>query len=179
MSACESSEISPLAGSASADASIEALVILMARHLILGADVAATKFVRDGQIDDPAREKELLEWAGGMRGRRRQTGAAFFADQIVASEVVQRGLHCYWRRSPEGFPKRSRGPTEEIQPQLDALSKEILSLLPSVPPQSRDQSAAAHALLECLLAASLPLRPLAGIRRAAAHIALQSLIDDG
>jgi chorismate mutase len=159
--------------------SLDALVVLIARRLMLGADVAAVKFIDGGQIDDPVREKEILDWVanrlcGDSVGRH--TAMAFFRDQIVANKVIQRGLHEHWRENPADFPVRWRRLAEEIRPQLDVINRHMLMmLLQSAPPLSEEQVTAARDLLDLKLGAGLLLRPLGGIRGSAARISVRSL----
>lgn len=163
------------------EASLSDLAELIANRLALGADVAAAKFAKGGVIDDPAREMIILDWVaermpGGPAGR--EAGIAFFGDQILASKVVQRGLHTHWRRHPEDFPGRWRGLAEEIRPQMDVINRDMLSLLPSVPRLSREQLDTAAGLLDSGLEGSLPASSLGGTRRTAVGIALRSLGQD-
>jgi chorismate mutase-like protein len=158
---------------------VGALVVLIAKRLELGADVAAAKFTGAGQIDDPVREGEILNWvANELSGCNawREAGVAFFRDQIMANKVIQRGLHNRWRGNPAAFPVRSRRLTAEIRPQLDVINTEMLSLLPSVPHLSCEQLTTADDLIDRKLSASSSLRDFRDIRRAAAHIALRSLV---
>jgi chorismate mutase len=140
--------------------------------------VAAVKFIDETRIDDPLREKEILDWAangstGGSLGR--ETAVAFFQDQIAASKILQRGLHNYWRASPDDFPGRRRHLTEEIRPQLNTINKHMMLLLLSVSHLSRDQLTASSHLLHVKLADNLYLRQLGDIRHEAACAALRSL----
>jgi chorismate mutase len=177
MRASETARALPWAEIASAGVSLDALIVLIAKRLSLGVDVAAAKFARGGQIDDPVREEEILDWVankppGGVGPEAR---VAFFRDQIVANKVIQRGLHDHWRENPADFPARWRGVTEEIRPRLDLVSRHMLLLLPSIPRLSREQLTAAEDLLGLKLSSSPPLRQLGDVRRTAACAALRSL----
>jgi chorismate mutase-like protein len=159
---------------------LDALVVLIARRLVLGADVAAAKFAGGGQIDDPARETEILDWvatrlpSGGVGP---DTGVAFFRDQIVANKIIQHGPHRHWRESPADLPVGGRRLTDEIRPQFDVINRHMLLLLPSAPCLSHGQLTTVGELLGLKLSAHLPLRQLGGIRRAAVRIAVRSLRD--
>ncbi len=95
MTACEPAETLAPPGTASDMASPAALVIVAAKRLILGTDVAAAKFVKGQEIEDPVREREILDRvAGKLNGTESGPGigVAFFRDQIEASKVNQRAL---------------------------------------------------------------------------------------
>ena len=178
MTAYESAEMVSKAGGASAEVSLDALVVLIAKRLMLGADVAVTKFIHGTRIDDPIREKEILDWVanrptGGSRGR--EAAVAFFQDQIVANKILQRGLHNYWRANPDDFPVGRRDLIEEIRPQLNTINNHMMLLLLSIPHLSRDQLTASNHLLDVKLEDNLYLRQLGDIRHEAACVALRSL----
>ena len=96
------------------------IVDLSAPRVLVGDLVAASKYGTDQPIDDPAREKVVLEDAADLA---RQHGAdpaevvAIFEDQIEASKVVQRGLFRDWDAHPD------QAPTE--RPDLDEVREEI------------------------------------------------------
>lgn len=156
---------------------LDTLVVLIAERLALGADVAAAKFVSGGEIDDPVREKEILDRVASEleAGGTGPDGVAFFGDQIVANKVIQRGLLSHWRVNPADFPGRRRGLADEIRPQLDVINKRMLALLPAVAHLPPGRRARAVALLDARLATSLPLRQHRDLRRAAARVAVRSL----
>jgi chorismate mutase-like protein len=167
-----------MAGDAPAEVSLDALVVLIAKRLTLGTDVAAAKFLDETRIDDPVREKQILDWVanrstGGSLGR--ETAVAFFRDQIVANKILQRGLHNYWRAYPDDFPVRRRDLIEEIRPQLNTVNKHMMLLLLSIPHLSRDQLTASSHLLDVRLGDNLYLRQLGDIRHEAAWVALRTL----
>jgi len=160
------------------DISLDAIVVLIAKRLAVAADVAAAKFIGGGQVDDPAREEQILDWVadrvpGG--GAARETEISFFQDQIAANKVIQRGLHGHWRANPRDSPRRWYGLSEEIRPRLNVINRHMLLLLPNVGCLSPDQLTAVNDQLDATLAANPALRQLGDIRREAAHIAVHSL----
>lgn len=99
---------------------LRALVVLFAERLATADLVAAAKWGTSDPIDDPARERVVLDTV------RRQAveigvdpGATvrIFRDQIEANKVVQRGLHRLWAADPAKAPTR--------RPDLDEVRKEI------------------------------------------------------
>ena len=184
MPACESAEMEMLsrARDSSARVPLDALVALIAKRLLLGVHVAAAKFVEGRQIDDPIREKAILDWVvSGPTGDRvgREAAVVFFRDQIVANKILQRGLHSYWHANRDDVPDSRRDLTEDIRPQFDAINKHMLLLLQSIPHLSRDQLTVGNRLLEVRLGANPYLRPLGDTRHEAAHVALRSLRELG
>ncbi|MEK8170031.1 chorismate mutase [Streptomyces sp. M19] len=96
------------------------LADLSARRLLTADLVAAAKWGTDSPIDDPARERQVLDEAARQA---REVGAdpdvtvRIFRDQIEANKVVQRGLYRRWDADP------SQAPTE--RPDLSEVREEI------------------------------------------------------
>ena len=178
MPACEPTRASAATGSVSDRTSLGALVVLAARRLVLGADVAAAKFLSGDPIDDPVREQEILESVQNSLKRaelRHALGIEFFLDQIEANKVIQGGLHQYWGTHPEAFPVRQRHLTAELRPKLDIVNRRMLVLLiymENMPPVRRSHI---DGLFDRRLRTSTALRQVAWLRRDAADIALRSL----
>ncbi|MEU7576225.1 chorismate mutase [Streptomyces sp. NPDC041068] len=101
-------------------ARLRPLADLSAQRLATADLVAAAKYGTDSPIDDPAREKQVLD---AVALRARELGAdpeatvRIFRDQIEANKVVQRGLFRRWDADP------SQAPTE--RPDLAEVRKEI------------------------------------------------------
>jgi chorismate mutase len=154
------------------------LIELAAQRLVVGADVAAAKFASGKRIDDPTREREILNWVAdrlNAAGPRHEICVAFFRDQMAASKVVQRGLHARWRDHPQECPPRRRDLTAEIRPDLDAINEEMLSLLAGTEDLPSLRQGHCAGLFDRVLSASPALAPLRGLRQAAERVALRSL----
>ncbi|MEV5981411.1 chorismate mutase [Streptomyces sp. NPDC052114] len=101
-------------------AQLHPLADLSAQRLATADLVAAAKYGTDSPIDDPAREKQVLD---AVAGQAKELGAdpvatvRIFRDQIEANKVVQRGLFRRWDADP------SQAPTE--RPDLAEVRKEI------------------------------------------------------
>lgn len=110
----------PAAAAHSPYAPLRSLAALSAERAALGDLVAAAKWGTGGPIDDPARERQVLDAVGAQA---RQLGAdpeatvRIFRDQIEASKIVQRGLHRRWAAHP------AQAPTE--RPDLAVVRTEI------------------------------------------------------
>ncbi|MGW2414308.1 chorismate mutase [Streptomyces tubercidicus] len=96
------------------------LAALSAERLATADLVAAAKWGTGSPVDDPAREREVLN---SVAEQARQLGAdpaatvRIFRDQIEANKVVQRGLHRRWDANP------AQAPT--ARPDLGQVCKEI------------------------------------------------------
>ncbi|MFF7655862.1 chorismate mutase [Streptomyces sp. NPDC007983] len=80
---------------------------LSADRVLVADQVAAAKWGTDSPIDDPAREKQVLD---AVAEQAREVGgdpaatSRIFRDQIEASKVVQRGLYRRWQADPSSAP---------------------------------------------------------------------------
>jgi chorismate mutase len=157
---------------------LDALVVVAARRLVLGVDVAAAKFLSGERVDDLVREQEILESTAGKLKRaelRHTLGIEFFRDQIEANKLIQRDLHRYWDEHPDKFPVRHRDLTAELRPQLDLVNRHMLLMLTqmeNIPPVRRSHI---EGLFDRKLKTSTALRELGELSRDAADIALRSL----
>ncbi|GLV77748.1 chorismate mutase [Streptomyces hygroscopicus] len=88
-------------------ASLRPLVELSAERALVADEVAAAKWGTDSPIDDPAREREVLDAVARQAeelGADPVATARIFRDQIEASKVVQRGLYRRWAADPAQAP---------------------------------------------------------------------------
>lgn len=115
----------------SAPASMVALVDVMARRAEIGDTVAAAKWGTTQPIDDPAREKTVLDGAAAKApayGVDPAVAVAVFSDQIAANKVVQYGLFSRWTAHPDQAPT-DRPDLTTVRPILDAITGELLTQL--------------------------------------------------
>jgi chorismate mutase-like protein len=148
----------------------QALATLVDERLLLMPDVARYKWNRKQAIEDPPRERALLD---AIREQAPRYGldparaAAFFAAQIEASKLLQRELFFAWQANGQGDFAVVKDLAAEIRPRLDALNPQLLAALAAVdgtvdrqsfgPLASTALSAAAvQAALEPLLPRNLP-----------------------
>ncbi|HZX03271.1 gamma subclass chorismate mutase AroQ [Kribbella sp.] len=110
---------------------LDGLTELVIQRILVGDDVAASKYFSGKPVDDPVREQQILT---SVRASAAQLGidpdatAAFFQAQIDASKVVQRGLLAYWAAHPDKAP--TSGPDlNVIRQKLDALTTQLLAEL--------------------------------------------------
>ncbi|MFE7270026.1 chorismate mutase [Streptomyces sp. NPDC057623] len=108
------------------------LTDLFAERLLLADKVAAAKYGTDKPIDDPVRERQILDDVAA-----RATGLgldpdgvkAVFRDQIEANKLVQRGLYARWDAHPEEQPMERPDLVKEVRPVLDRITTELLTAL--------------------------------------------------
>jgi len=132
MPAFDSAQASASTGTVSDRVLLDALVVVAARRLVLGVDVAAAKFLSGQRVDDLVREQEILESMASTLKRaelQHPLRIEFFRDQIEANKVIQRSLYRYWSVHPEQFPVRCRHLTAELRPQLDLIDRHMLLIL--------------------------------------------------
>jgi chorismate mutase len=178
MPAFDSTPASASTATASDRVLLGELVVAAAKRLALGVDVAAAKFLSGQQVDDLAREQEILQSMASTLKRselRHPLGIEFFRDQIEANKVIQRGLYRYWSDCPEEFPVRHRQLTAELRPQLDLVNRQMLLALTrmeNMPPVRRSHI---DGLFDRRLRTGTALRQLGELRRDAAEVALRSL----
>ncbi|MBW6438779.1 chorismate mutase [Actinoplanes hulinensis] len=111
---------------------LNALVNLSAERLLLADRVAAAKFGTDQPIEDPVRERQVLDRAAAMAAEAGldATGTvAFFRAQIEAGKAVQRGLFDRWARHPERAPEHRPDLATEVRPHLDRITAAFISRL--------------------------------------------------
>jgi chorismate mutase len=112
--------------------SLVPLTDLAVQRILLSDKVAAAKFGTGRPIDDPVRERQVLDQvttlSTGM-GLDPAAGTRFFRDQIDASKIVQHGLYALWTTHPKLRPADRPDLTTEVRPQLDKITTEVLEQL--------------------------------------------------
>ncbi|AZM58121.1 chorismate mutase [Streptomyces sp. WAC 01529] len=100
------------------------LAELSARRLAAADLVAAAKYGTGSPIDDPAREKQVLE---AVARQARESGGdpeatvRIFRDQIEANKVVQRELFRRWDADPSRAPKE-RPDLAEVREEINRIN---------------------------------------------------------
>ncbi|MFC8073990.1 gamma subclass chorismate mutase AroQ [Streptomyces sp. NPDC057307] len=132
MPAVAQSQPAASASAPSAAHGLTSLTDLFAERLLIADKVSAAKYGTDRPIDDPARERIILDdVAARAVGLGLDPGAvvAVFRDQIEASKVVQRGLYSRWDKHPEERPTQRPDLDKEVRPALDRITTRLLSAL--------------------------------------------------
>ncbi|MEB8342991.1 chorismate mutase, partial [Streptomyces endophyticus] len=116
---------------------LAAITSLATERLALADKVAAAKYGTDAPIDDPARERQILddvaERSAGL-GIDPAFAQSVFRDQIEANKVVQRGLYARWDAHPEQRPTERPDLATEVRPQLDRITTRLLDALGEMAP---------------------------------------------
>ena len=129
--------------SATAASSLGALTELFAERLLLADKVAAAKYGTGSPIDDPVRERQILDdvaaRAAGL-GLDPDSVTAVFRDQIEANKLVQRGLYARWDAHPDERPTERPDLAKEVRPALDLITTRLLAALQETAPVRADAS---------------------------------------
>jgi chorismate mutase len=123
--------------------------------------VAAAKFGTSQPIDDPVREKQVLDTVrtkAAELGLDPENAATFFRAQIEANKFVQRGLYARWTEHPEEVPTRRPDLGTEVRPILDRLTTEILAEL-------KDTERLRRPTLQCEIHATIAERSAVFVHR--------------
>ncbi|HEY2205017.1 MAG TPA: chorismate mutase [Pseudonocardia sp.] len=169
----------PPAAAPPAPASLTALADVAVRRIRVGDTVAAAKFGTGDPIDDPAREQQVQAAAGRRAealGVDPAEAARFFADQIEASKVVQRGLYARWQADPAQRPAGRPDLATEVRPQLDVITDAVLRDLADTAATRHD---ATRCRAELAAAHERAGRPLDALHRQALDVALRTVCPAG
>lgn len=112
--------------------SLTVLTDLFAERLLVADKVAAAKYGTTTPIDDPVREKAILDDVAARAvglGLDPDAVTAVFRDQIQANKLVQRGLYARWDAHPEERPTERPDLVKEVRPVLDRITTQLLTAL--------------------------------------------------
>ena len=108
--------------------SLLALADVAAQRVLLADTVAAAKWGTAAPINDPARERVVLD-AAAAKATRLGVDPVFarvvFTDQIEANKDVQNGLYSQWRAHPDRAPT-TRPDLGLVRPVLDRITDQLL-----------------------------------------------------
>uniref|UniRef100_A0AAU2W499 chorismate mutase n=1 Tax=Streptomyces sp. NBC_00008 TaxID=2903610 RepID=A0AAU2W499_9ACTN len=124
----------PVAPELSGAHGLTPLADLFAERLLIADKVAAAKYGTGRPVDDPARERKILDDAAARAaglGLDPAAVVAVFGDQIEANKLVQRGLYTRWDAHPEERPVHRPDLDKEVRPALDRITTRLLSTLPA------------------------------------------------
>jgi chorismate mutase len=129
------------------DRAFDGLLGLIRTRLELMHDVARYKWAARSPIEDPARERALLDDVaerGRALGLDPAAARSFFAAQIEAAKLIQRADFARWEadhRGPAGDPPDLVG---VLRPRIDALNRDLLAALADARPLLLDRDSAAR-----------------------------------
>ena len=118
-------------------AAVDRLLGVIKERLDVAPEVARTKWNTKSPIDDPIRDKQIIDdvaRAATDYGLDREVASAFFKAQIDASKAVQHALHAEWtaKRQPPFAKVADLG--TDIRPMLDRLTPAMMRVLPEALP---------------------------------------------
>ncbi|MEU9893051.1 chorismate mutase [Streptomyces phaeochromogenes] len=133
----------PTSATAVRSSGLGTLTELFAERLLLADKVAAAKYGTESPIDDPVRERQILDdvaaRAAGL-GLDPDSVTAVFRDQIEANKLVQRGLYARWDAHPDERPTERPDLAKEVRPALDLITTRLLAALQETAPVRADAS---------------------------------------
>ncbi|MFD0344237.1 gamma subclass chorismate mutase AroQ [Streptomyces sp. NPDC127117] len=118
---------------------LHAVAELSARRLATGDLVAAAKWGTGSPVDDPVRERQVLDSAAaraGKLGADPRLTRLVFRDQIEANKAVQRGLHRLWRDHPSEAPA-ARPRLDDVRKEVDRLNEALVRAVADSAPYRR------------------------------------------
>jgi len=108
------------------------LLQLMSQRLLLAPAVAQSKWNSGGAIDDPVRERQILQALAKQAqayGVDEARAVVFFQTQFDAGKLWQRELHAQWRAQRQPAFATAPDLAGTVRPQLDALTPQLLTTL--------------------------------------------------
>ena len=108
------------------------LVEVSARRLLIGEQVALSKWDSGAAVEDPAREAVVISDAvkmGESKGLEQSFVSNFFKAQIEANKVVQYSLLADWHRSGSAPHHAAIDLAKTIRPQLDEIQISLVTEL--------------------------------------------------
>ncbi|MFB9836242.1 gamma subclass chorismate mutase AroQ [Actinoallomurus acaciae] len=154
---------------------------IVARRILLADKVAQAKFGTGDPIDDPVRERSLVEAVAHrarFAGIGPDAGVRFFRAQIEANKIVQRGLHRLWADNPGLRPHDRPDLDADVRPRLDEITVEMLHQLKLTEAARRTAAPCSVETLEAGLPADLRVR-LDALHREALAVALRPICCPG
>ncbi|KAL3102775.1 hypothetical protein niasHT_021442 [Heterodera trifolii] len=102
------------------------------KRLMLAKDVVSYKYLNSKPIDDPKREKDLLEKVleqGQKAGIGNNYGEEFFQDQMDANKMIQKGYEKEWNKKKSSPPEKVPDLLVETRPKVTAATEEMILAL--------------------------------------------------
>lgn len=118
---------------------VERLLVLIEQRLEVAPMVARAKWNSGAPIDDPVREKQILDGlmqtldaAGKLDDESKSFMRRFFQSQFDAGKILQHSLHTQWRK--EKLPPFAQVPDlkRDIRPILDRLTPQMIAAVTPV-----------------------------------------------
>jgi chorismate mutase len=130
-----SASMSPNPDTSSQAGPLVTMTDIAAQRVQLADTVAAAKWGTDSPINDPVREKAVLDAVAAKSaqlGIDPKAAQAVFTDQIEANKAVQYGLYSRWSAHPDQAPT-TRPDLSQVRPTLDRITDQLFAELRATP----------------------------------------------
>lgn len=128
-----SASMSPNPDTSSQAGPLVTMTDIAAQRVQLADTVAAAKWGTDSPINDPVREKAVLDAVAAKSaqlGIDPKAAQAVFTDQIEANKAVQYGLYSRWSAHPDQAPT-TRPDLSQVRPTLVSHHRSVVRRAPS------------------------------------------------
>lgn len=122
---------------ATAEQALGTIARLAGERVMTADTVAAAKWGTTQPIDDPAREKTVLDGAASQAaklGIDQATVQRIFKDQMAANKDVQRELYAQWQAQPAEQPTHRPDLAIQVRPVLDRIGSQLLTAIQAALP---------------------------------------------
>ncbi len=116
---------------------LQQLLLLMEQRLHVALPVAQAKWNSGAPLDDPARERQILQEVApraAQAGVEPALAAAFFQSQFDAGKLLQHKLHAQWRAQQRAPFAEAPELGHSVRPLLDRLTPQLLAALGAAQP---------------------------------------------
>ena len=142
MAGCQSLSMTP---DQAARQKIDGLLTLIDQRLDVAVKVAQTKWNSGAPINDPARERQILDdLTASLKTADAQDKSfmrRFFQAQFDAGKIIQVALHAQWKQEAHARFANPPDLARDIRPELDRLTPLLIDALNQVRPLLQQASA--------------------------------------
>lgn len=128
-------EASPQALSLPDRQRLDRLLTLMDQRLEVAVMVAQSKWNSGAPIDDPERERQILDaMSASLTAMNPGLARRFFQAQFDAGKIIQRALHAQWRAQAHERFANPPDLVRDIRPALDRITPSLIDALRQATP---------------------------------------------
>ena len=127
----------PSAAPAAQTRAMRSLVSLAAQRVMTADTVAAAKWGTNQPIDDPAREKAVMDGVLAQAAKasmNQDIVRRIFEGQMTANKTVQQALYSRWTASPALRPTHRPDLATQVRPVLDRIDAQLLDAIGQAEP---------------------------------------------
>jgi len=147
LASCQSTIQQSATPTASEQAAASHLLILIDQRLAVAPLVAKAKWNSGAPIDDPVREKSILDAVANQATQAGVDAAfarEFFQAQFDAGKLIQVKLHEQWRLAGQAHFADAPDLGRDVRPLLDQLNPQIIAALAAMSPALHHLSTAEY-----------------------------------